>query len=119
MTSECYVYIVLPDTTEFITAARFQISNTRNGIPIGKLVYGKHYLEREDAVEIDPIELKLGQTQYESVRMNGFFGAIRDSMPDFWGRTVIEHTRPGKLIEFDYLMLGPDDRAGALGFGLG
>jgi serine/threonine-protein kinase HipA len=51
--------------------------------------------------------------------MHGFFGAIRDSMPDFWGRRIIErnagHTQ---LEEFDYLIQGPDDRAGALGFGL-
>jgi serine/threonine-protein kinase HipA len=51
--------------------------------------------------------------------MEGFFGAIRDSMPDFWGRRVIErYTGHTKLEEFDYLMYGPDDRAGALGFGL-
>jgi serine/threonine-protein kinase HipA len=51
--------------------------------------------------------------------MEGFFGAIRDAMPDFWGRRVIErNTGHTQLEEFDYLMYGPDDRAGALGFGL-
>ena len=46
-------------------------------------------------------------------------GAIRDSMPDFWGRRVIEPTAGfAELTEFDYLLRGPDDRAGALGFGL-
>jgi len=39
-------------------------------------------------------------------------------MPDYWGRRVIErNTGHTKLEEFDYLMYGPDDRAGALGFG--
>jgi serine/threonine-protein kinase HipA len=120
MTSErtCFVYIVLPGTTEFITAARFQISLTRNDIPIGELVYGKKYLSRSDAVELDPVELRLGQQQYQTTRMNGFFGAIRDAMPDYWGRKVIEHNNKRHLDEFDYLLLGPDDRAGALGFGL-
>ncbi len=48
------------------------------------------------------------------VRMNGFFGAIRDSMPDYWGRRVIErHAGLQELTEFGYLMQGPDDRAGA------
>ena len=49
--------------------------------------------------------------------MGGFFGAIRDSMPDHWGRLLIER-RFGRaqLEEFDYLIEGPDDRAGALGF---
>lgn len=116
--NECFVYIVPPGQTEFVTAARFRVSEARSGTAVGEFVYGKRYLERPDAVEFDPVELKLGPTQYETARMGGFFGAIRDSMPDFWGRRVIErHMRKGKLEEFDYLLHGPDDRAGALGFG--
>jgi serine/threonine-protein kinase HipA len=116
---QCYVYIVPPGATEFVTAARFQITQTRDGVSIGEFIYGKNYLARKDAVELDPVELKLNQAHYETVRMNGFFGAIRDAMPDFWGRRVIErNTKKLGLTEFDYLMQGPDDRAGALGFGL-
>ncbi len=121
MTSEreCYVYIVLPGQTEFVTAGRFRVSETRDGMPFGEFVYGRSYLRRSDAVELDPVELKLANRNYETARMSGFFGAIRDAMPDYWGRRVIEkrsgHTR---LKEFDYLMQGADDRAGALGFGL-
>lgn len=121
MTSEreCYVYIVPSGETDFVTAARFRVFIGRDGEPVGEFIYGRRYLERGDAVELDPVELKLGQTRYETARMNGFFGAIRDAMPDFWGRRVIERNA-GKpaLEEFDYLMHGPDDRAGALGFGL-
>lgn len=122
MTSErsCYIYIVLPGSTEFVTAARFQVSRSREDFPLGKLVYGKSYLSRADAVELDPIELKWGKVQYETMRMKGFFGAIRDAMPDYWGRRVIQlHSGKAELDDFDYLMYGPDDRAGALGFGLG
>ena len=121
MTSEreCYVYIVPPGATEFVTAGRFRVSPTPDGEAVGEFVYGRRYLERVDAVELDPVELKLRRGSYETARMEGFFGAIRDSMPDFWGRRIIErnagHTQ---LEEFDYLMQGPDDRAGALGFGL-
>ena len=120
MTSEktCFVYIVLPGETEFVTAARFQISLTRDGVLIGELIYGKKYLSRTDAVELDPVELRLGQQQYQTTRMNGFFGAIRDAMPDYWGRRVIEYNYEERLDEFEFLLLGPDDRAGALGFGL-
>ncbi|UCE51976.1 MAG: type II toxin-antitoxin system HipA family toxin [Desulfobacterales bacterium] len=121
MTSEreCYVYIVPPGATEFVTAGRFQVSLTPDGNRVGRFVYGRHYLERNDAVELDPVELRLRRGLYETARMEGFFGAIRDSMPDFWGRRVIERiTRHTQLEEFDYLMYGPDDRAGALGFGL-
>ncbi len=120
MTSECFVYIVLPGETAFVTAGRFRVSEARDGTPVGAFVYGRRYLERGDAVELDPVELRLAAVPYETTRMGGFFGAIRDSMPDYWGRRVIEkHSGHTTLAEFDYLMEGADDRAGALGFGLG
>jgi serine/threonine-protein kinase HipA len=121
MTSEheCYVYIVPPGATEFVTAGRFRVSPTPDGEAVGEFVYGRRYLERDDAVELDPVELRLRRGLYETARMQGFFGAIRDSMPDSWGRRVIEkNTGHTQLEEFDYLRQGPDDRAGALGFGL-
>jgi len=121
MTSEreCYVYIVPPGATEFVTAGRFEVSMSPDGDLVGRFFYGRRYLERSDAVELDPVELRLRRGQYETVRMDGFFGAIRDSMPDYWGRRIIErNTGHTQLEEFDYLMYGPDDRAGALGFGL-
>jgi serine/threonine-protein kinase HipA len=115
---ECYVYIVPPGGTEFVTAGRFRLDQVSPGF-VGRFVYGRSYRERKDAVELDPIELRLSSQVYETARMDGFFGAIRDSMPDFWGRRVIEkHAGLTQLEEFDYLMKGPDDRAGALGFGL-
>jgi serine/threonine-protein kinase HipA len=120
MTSEreCYVYIVPPGATKFVTAGRFEVSRTPDGDSVGRFLYGRRYLERRDAVELDPVVLRLRRGQYETARMDGFFGAIRDAMPDYWGRRVIErNTGHTQLEEFDYLMYGPDDRAGALGFG--
>ncbi len=120
MTSErgCYVYIVPPGATDFVTAGHFDVSVTPEGDSVGRFFYGRRYLERGDAVELDPVELRLRRGQYETARMDGFFGAIRDAMPDYWGRRVIErNTGHTQLEEFDYLMHGPDDRAGALGFG--
>ncbi|MEJ2169280.1 MAG: type II toxin-antitoxin system HipA family toxin, partial [Desulfobacterales bacterium] len=121
MTSEreCYVYIVLPGATEFVTAGRFRVSPAPGGEAVGEFVYGRRYLERNDAVELDPVELRLRSGPYQNARLQGFFGAIRDSMPDYWGRRIIERNAGhAELEEFDYLMRGPDDRAGALGFGL-
>ena len=67
----------------------------------------------------NPVELRLRRGPFETARMDGFFGAIRDAMPDSWGQRVIErHAGVAKLEGFDYLLQGPDDRAGALGFGL-
>jgi len=121
MTSEqeCYVYIVLPGETEFVTAGRFRLSATPQGSSIGTFIYGRSYRERNNAVALDPVELRLQTGEFETALMGGFFGAIRDAMPDSWGRKVIErHVNAPQLSEMDYLMRAPDDRAGALGFGL-
>lgn len=117
--SECYVYITLPGQTAPVTAGRFTLTADRHGAVIGHFIYGKSYLTRPDAVPLDPVELKLAPQAYETVAMNGIFGALRDSGPDYWGRRVIErHAGKPQLGEIDYLLYSPDDRAGALGFGL-
>jgi serine/threonine-protein kinase HipA len=73
---------------------------------------------RSDAVELDPVELRLRPGPFETARMGGFFGALRDALPDFWGRLVIERKAGlGAVSDFELLLLGPDARAGALGFG--
>lgn len=117
--SECYVYITLPGRVLPVTAGRFTITPNRQGIPTGKFVYGKSYLSRADAVPFDPIELKLTDTVFETTSLNGVFGSLRDAGPDYWGRRIIErHSGKIQLGEIDYLLYSPDDRAGALGFGL-
>jgi len=118
--TECFVYITLPGQTESVTAGRFQLAKDRRGNALGRFVYGKSYLSRGDAVSIDPVELKLSEETYETGRLNGVFGALRDAGPDYWGRRVIEkHAGVPQLGELDYLLNSADDRAGALGFGLG
>ncbi len=117
--SECFVYITLPGKTSAVTAGRFVLGKNRTGDPLGRFVYGRSYLENPHAVPIDPIALRLSDTTYETVQLKGVFGALRDAGPDFWGRRVIEkHAGKPGLGEMDYLLESPDDRAGALGFGL-
>ena len=119
MTSECYVYITLPGQIEPVTAGKFVLTKNRQGISLGKFIYGKSYLARPDAVPFDPAQLKLAEKIYETTALNGVFGAIRDAGPDYWGRRIIErHAGKAQLSEMDYLLNSPDDRAGALGFGL-
>lgn len=84
--SECFVYIMLPGTNEFVTAGRFVLEPDRTGVPVGRFVYGKSYLDNPDAVPIDPIELKLANTTYQTTALKGVFGALRDAGPDYWGR---------------------------------
>jgi serine/threonine-protein kinase HipA len=115
---ECFVYIALPGQTEFVTAGKFRLGANRQGIPSGKFVYGDSYLTRDNAVPIDPLELKLAKGTHTTTLMKGVFGALRDASPDYWGRRVIEkHAGLPQLREIDYMLQSPDDRAGALGFG--
>jgi serine/threonine-protein kinase HipA len=115
----CYVFIVLPGRHKPILAGRYVLGTDRTGETIGRFVYGNSYLNRDGALPFDPVELVLSKETYETTRMGGIFGAIRDASPDFWGRRIIEK-RLGRavLTEIDYLLHSPDDRAGALVFSL-
>ncbi len=114
--TECFVYITLPGETSAVTCGRFELTPTG----VGRFAYGRSYLARPNAVEVDPVELKLAPRAHETALNRGVFGALRDAGPDWWGRRIIErHAGKQFLGELDYLLLSPDDRAGALGFGLG
>ena len=117
--TECFVYITLPGEVSPVTAGKFVLTKNARGDALGQFVYRGKYLDDPRAVEIDPVELKLSKRNYETPLLNGVFGALRDAGPDYWGRHVIEkHAGKVHLGELDYLLESPDDRAGALGFGL-
>ena len=116
-----YVYIQLPGTLDTVPAALLRIQTLPDGTQIGRFRYGDRYLQRQDAVALDPFQLPLGKTVYEFTQLKGIPGAVRDAGPDAWGRRVIEHKLErgsGELQEIDYLMHGPQDGAGYLSFGL-
>ena len=56
----CFVYIWLPGETEAVTAGKYELTVDRRGTPLGRFVYGRSYLARNNAVPIDPVELTLG-----------------------------------------------------------
>jgi serine/threonine-protein kinase HipA len=119
MTSECFVYITLPNQTEAVVAGRFELSERRD-VQTGRFVYARSYLERPHAVELDPVELTaLDSKTYERAGENPYFPALRDAAPDAWGRRVIDRILGGQPTEIEYLLNSPDDRAGALAFGNG
>jgi serine/threonine-protein kinase HipA len=116
---ECFVYVTLPERTEPVAAGRFELRLDRRGVPEGRFIYARSYLARGEAVPLDPVELKLSERIYTTNGLGGAFGALRDASPDYWGRRVIQtHRGDARLSELDYLLYSPDDRAGALGFGL-
>jgi serine/threonine-protein kinase HipA len=117
--AEAFVYITLPGAVGPVTAGRFVLETDRHGAAVGQFVYRQRYLDLPEAVEIDPVQLKLSRETYQTAALNGVFGALRDAGPDYWGRRVIEkHAGQPQLEELDYLLHSADDRAGALGFGL-
>ena len=85
MKRECYVYLALPGETGFVTAGKFEQTVDQDRIPVGRFIYAQSYLERPNAVAIDPIELKLTRQVFETRRLDGIFGALRDASPDYWG----------------------------------
>ena len=114
---ECFVYMTLPGQTDQITAGKYVLEKTEQGIDVGHFVYGRSYLSRADAVEIYPIELKLENKVFNTVTMKGVFGALRDASPDYWGRRIIERNlKVAQADEMTYLLQSADDRIGALGF---
>lgn len=117
-TRDCFIYITLPGTTVPVAAGRYALAGNHPRDMTGRFVYAKSYLERTDAVALDPVELTLSTETRSTRNMGGIFGALRDASPDFWGRKLIEYVVGGvHLNELEYLLNAPDDRAGALGCG--
>ncbi|MCS5691685.1 hypothetical protein NZK33_06760 [Cyanobium sp. FGCU-6] len=71
---ECFVYVVLPEQTRFVTAGRFVLRRDRRGDAVGGFVYGRSYRERSNAVELDPVELRLRPEPFQTARMGGSSG---------------------------------------------
>jgi serine/threonine-protein kinase HipA len=116
---ECFVYIQLPGSVETVVCGRFVREATRDGRNVGRFVYGRSYRERPDAVALDPIHLPIAPTVYQTTKLDGVFGALRDAAPDAWGRRVIERIVGRHVDEVDFLLESPQDGAGALTFGRG
>jgi serine/threonine-protein kinase HipA len=116
--SSCYVHIQLPRSLEVVTCGRYQLDIADDGSAIGRFVYGRSYLERADAVPLDPFHLPLAPREFRTAKLGGLFGALRDVTPDYWGRRVIERRMRGvDPTEFDFLVHPSGGRVGALSFG--
>ena len=123
MTSEreAYIYIQLPGALETVPAALLRVQTLSDGTQIGRFRYGDRYLQRREAVSLDPFHLPLAKQVFEFTQLKDIPGAVRDAGPDAWGRRVIEHKlerSAADLQEIDYLLHGPQDGAGYLSFGL-
>lgn len=102
-----------------------QLTLTEQGPQLlaSSFAYGLNYLKRPDALEVDPVALRLADRdavrgkRLLPVGQLTFFGGIRDAAPDAWGRRVIEaklRMPANSLPESTYLLHAGSDRVGAL-----
>ncbi len=110
------VYIYLPGDVEAVPAGVFYHDGDSG---VGRFVYGRKYVERPNAMPVDPVALPLGVEPREVMTNEGFYGSFADAAPDYWGRLVIAaemHTAPEALSTFDFLAAGGATRVGCLDF---
>lgn len=102
-----------------------QLTMTEQGPDLlaSRFAYGLNYLNRADALEVDPVSLAIRGPQpvkgKQLLPVNNLvnFGGIRDAAPDSWGRRVIEaklKVPANSLAESQYLLHAGSERVGAL-----
>lgn len=116
-TSDCdrFVFVALPGQCEYVIAGRYRVSGEPGSDPLGEFVYGRSYLDRRDAVELDPVQLRLTERVRRTSSSDGLFGAIRDADPTSWGRPVAQRSRERKVAaRFDHWDQLRTERPGAV-----
>lgn len=108
---------------EFVPAGLLTLTEENTSVTASEFAYGLKYLDRHNAIEIDPVSLSIADKA--AVRKRKIvpaanlkmFGGIRDAAPDAWGRRVIEaklHANANDLPESTYLLEAGSNRIGAL-----
>ena len=84
--------------------------------------YFDEYIERRDAVAVDPVSLPLhnaAKRVFEGPRGGDLFGGIEDACPDSWGQHVLTSAAEDfgiTLTAYDYMLYAGPERIGGLGF---
>lgn len=117
-----YVFASLADG-DWAPAGQLLMTEDAAELQASSFAYGLRYIDRADAVEVDPVSLSLSDKQAVRAKWlfpaNGLtlFGGIRDAAPDAWGRRVIEaklKVKANTLPESTYLLHAGTQRIGAL-----
>lgn len=108
---------------EWRPCGQLQMTEEGTNVLASDFAYGTKYCRRPDALEVDPVSLRLanlnevlGKRLLPTNRLP-LFGGIRDAAPDAWGRRVIEsklRVPTNSLPESQYLLHAGSDRVGAL-----
>ncbi len=110
------VFIYLPWETVAVPAGIFT-HTAESGI--GTFAYGRRYIERSNALPVDPVALPIDLPPQPVTINGGLYGTFRDAAPDYWGRLVISvgmGAPPEAVSEVDYLLAANATRAGNLDF---
>src|SRR5580700_9833884 len=117
------VYVDLAGATHLLGRLWTRVRKNKEG---ATFEYNDAWLRHPNRFSLEPA-LKLGPGPFHTVADLPMFGAIGDSAPDRWGRTLMrrmerrraerEGRAPRTLSEMDYLLLVDDEvRQGALRF---
>lgn len=123
MDREAYVYADLGGAPRLVGRL---FTHIRKGRESAAFEYDDSWLAHDERFALEPA-LKLGPGPFHTATDRSMFGAIGDSAPDRWGRTLMRRAArrraaaagdaPRTLYEIDYLLLVNDEaRQGALRF---
>lgn len=109
------LYVLIQLNGKWVPCGLLEYSE-RGRLSEGAFRYGEKYLEREDAISIDPVHLPLKDKSFDTEEGFSIFNGIRDAGPDKWGRYLLDKKFARTLSEIEYLAASGDDRVGALAF---
>ncbi|MEW6428071.1 MAG: type II toxin-antitoxin system HipA family toxin [Thermodesulfobacteriota bacterium] len=115
---ERIVFIELPGEMAPVPAGLFSLDTD---LGVGRFRYGNRYMERPNAIPLDPVNLPLVPREYQTRKNKGIFGPLCDLLPDSWGRFILakRHNLPfGTLRDHELLDLVSTQSVGALTLGL-
>ncbi|MDW7771625.1 MAG: type II toxin-antitoxin system HipA family toxin [Desulfobulbaceae bacterium] len=117
MTFERVVFIDLTPADKPVPAGLFTLDHD---LGVGRFRYGNRYLERKEAIALDPVNLPLAPREYLTKKNKGIFGVLGDLLPDSWGRFVLARHRNvpfGTLRDHELLDMISNQAVGALSLG--
>ncbi|PRC94325.1 type II toxin-antitoxin system HipA family toxin [Solimicrobium silvestre] len=123
MPNQKKLFVFAKIENEFAPAGILTLTEENTNVIASEFAYGTKYLERPNAIEIDPVSLSISpkkaiyKKKVAPVSDLRMFGGIRDAAPDAWGRRVIEAKLKAKandLPESTYLLEAGSNRVGAL-----
>ncbi len=117
---QAYVWVWLPGGVAPVVAGRVYRTGTGAAAAYA-FVYGRSYLERDDAVALFDVELPLKRGAIAPLPGLSLAGCLRDGAPDAWGRRVIfnrlaAEQRSDELDELTCFLESGSDRVGGLDF---